>query len=280
VLKRLVLVLGVRGDASAFLDGIVRSYRGSIIYRRRLWSIRLSAGSAYRAPSYIEAAARFIDPATGLVVLEGTPSLSAPGIESFEVGAIVLIAQRLTLRPTLYLQRMSNLIVEDFGSLTRKTFTNDPNTRVVLGGELEAELKIRAGLAMEASFAGMYFRPADDGGQQPTVGVAQQNSAITAHVGIRGSLLGDRLGLSFGVLYTSPRSYDLRTGIPPAALQLDVPSLVRLDAAAQYRLTRRRPLTIYLKARSRLPHGVQDSPIPGASTIGTSVVLGLEYRGD
>jgi hypothetical protein len=34
-----------------------------------------------------------------------------------------------------------------------------------------------------------------------------------------------------------------------------------------------------LKVQSHLPHGVIDTPLPNAAALGTSFLIGLEYRG-
>ena len=67
------LSAAVRGDASAVSNGLQFAGRGSIIYHANKYALRLTAGSAYRDPTYVEVASRFVDPATNLILIEGTP---------------------------------------------------------------------------------------------------------------------------------------------------------------------------------------------------------------
>ena len=70
------LSAAVRGDASAVSNGLQFAGRGSVIYHAAKYALRLTAGSAYRDPTYVEVASRFVDPATNLILIEGTPGLN------------------------------------------------------------------------------------------------------------------------------------------------------------------------------------------------------------
>ena len=275
--KRLSLLGAVRGDISALTSGLAFSYRASAIYHGKQASLRLTAGSAYREPTYVEVAGRFIDPRSMLILLEGTPGLAPPRVDSIEL-ALIVVTQRITLKPTVYLERLSNLMVEDFADLTRHTFRNDPNQYLVLGGELEAELHISRALGFEGSLSGLYFLT-DVTGALPTLGVPAQNSLVVAWLGGRGRLLDDRVGWGVGVSYVAPRSYDLRAGIPPALLALDVPSSFRLDASVDLQPTQRTPFRFFVRLLSSVP-AVVESSFPGAGRSSTSLTFGVEYRGE
>jgi hypothetical protein len=276
--KKLSLSAAARGDASALANGLHFAGRGSIIYHDQKWALRLTAGSAYRDPTYVEVAGRFVDPSTKLILLEGTPGLNAPQITSLELGAIVAPwRDRLTLKATVFLSELSNLMVENFQPIVRKTFENEADSRWVMGGELEGTLQVHKQVSLEANVVGLYWlnNPND---LSPTVGTPDQNSLVTAWLGARGALLDDRIKLALGAGYTSQRSYDLWAGIPPLLLSQHVPDLVRIEASAEWKMSARLPLWLSLKLLSHLPHGIVESPFPGSSQLGTSAFIAIDYR--
>jgi iron complex outermembrane receptor protein len=276
--KKLSLSAAARGDASAVANGLHFAGRGSIIYHDTKWALRLTAGSAYRDPTYVEVAGRFIDPKTQLILLEGTPGLNAPQITSIELGAIVAPwSDKLTIKPTVFISQLSNLMVENFEPLVRKTFLNEPDARWVLGGELEAVLALRKELRLEANVVGLYWLT-NPGGTSPTIGTPDQNSLVTAWLGARSALVDGRVNLSLGAGYTSQRTYNLRAGIPPMLLSQKVPDMARLEASAEWKPSVRQPLWLSLKVMTHLPHDVVESPFPGSSQLGTSVFVAFDYR--
>jgi outer membrane receptor protein involved in Fe transport len=271
------LAAAIRGDASAVSNGLQIAGRGSIIYHAAKYALRLTAGSAYRDPTYVEVASRFVDPATNLILIEGTPGLNPPRITSIEFGAIVAPFAKLTLKPTVFVSQMSNLMVEDFQPLVRRTFENDKSSRWILGAELELAYQVLPQLTLEANVTGLFWL-SYDGTVSPTVGNPDQNSTISAWAGGRSTLLDGRLQLSLGAGYNSPRHYDLRAGIPPQLLATAVDNEARIEAAAGYQLTRRAPLWLSLKVLSNLPHNHVESPLPGTSVLGTTVFVAVDYR--
>jgi hypothetical protein len=276
--KKLTLSAAVRGDASALANGLHFAGRGSIIYHEPKWALRLTAGSAYRDPTYVEVGGRFVDPASKLILLEGTPGLQPPQITSIELGFITVPWSKLTLKPTVFVNQMTNLMVENFEPLVRKTFVNDPNARWVLGGELEAQLDLRKELFLEANLSGLYWLTNPMSVSSPTIGTPEQNSLITAWLGARSRLVGDRLDLALGAGYSSPRVYSLRAGIPPMLLAANVGDSVRIEASGELRVSRRAPLWVSAKLLAHLPHGNVEAPFPNASILGTSVFFALDYR--
>jgi hypothetical protein len=112
----------------------------------------------------------------------------------------------------------------------------------------------------------------------PTIGVPDQNSTVTAWLSGRSTLLDGRLALSLGVGYVSPRTYSLRAGIPPTLLNLTTSHSARLEAAADFHVTRRLPIWLSLKVLSNLPNAIVESPLPGSSQLGTTAVLAVDYR--
>lgn len=273
------LSAAVRGDASAQANGLHLAGRGSIIYHDVKWALRLSAGGAYRDPTYVEVGSRFIDPATGLILLEGTPGLRPPQIVSVELAAIVApIINKLTIRPTVYLAQLSNLIFEDFEPLVRRTFDNENNARWLLGGELEASLQVLKQLYLEANISGLLWLNTVQSEAPPTVGDPGQNSTITAWLGARSSLLDGRLSLALGAGYGTPRAYALRDGIPPALLSLSTSHFARLEASSEFRPSRNWPFWLSLRLLSYLPNDTVETPLPGTSRLGTSVIFAVAYR--
>jgi outer membrane receptor protein involved in Fe transport len=275
--NRLSLSASIRGDASAVSNGLQLAGRGSIIYHASKYALRLTAGSAYRDPTYVEVASRFVDPATSLILIEGTPGLNPPRITSIEFGAIVAPFSKLTIKPTVYTAQLSNLMIEDFQPLVRRTFENEQRSRWILGAELEATYQLLKQLTLEANVTGIFWL-SYAGNVSPTVGNPDQNSTVTAWVGGRSTLLDGRLDLSLGAGYNSPRHYNLRAGIPPLLLSSVVDHEARVEAAAAYRLSRRVPLWVSLKVLSNLPHDHVESPLPGTSVLGTTIFAAVDYR--
>ncbi|MDB4969319.1 MAG: Outer rane vitamin receptor BtuB [Myxococcales bacterium] len=271
------LAAAVRGDASAVSNGLQFAGRGSIIYHAAKYALRLTAGTAYRDPTYVEVASRFVDPATNLILIEGTPGLNPPRITSIELGAIVAPMSKLTIKPTVFTSQLSNLMVEDFQPLVRRTFENEKQSRWILGAELEATYQALRQLIIEANVTGLFWL-SYAGDISPTVGNPDQNSTISAWLGARSTLVDGRLTLSLGAGYNSPRHYNLRAGIPPLLLSTVVDHEARVEGAASYQLTRRIPLWLSLKVRSNLPHDHVESPLPGTSVLGTVIFVALDYR--
>lgn len=275
--NRVSLSAAIRGDASAVSNGLQLAGRGSIIYHAANYALRLTAGSAYRDPTYVEVASRFVDPATNLILIEGTPGLNPPRITSIELGAIVAPFPKLTIKPTVYTSQLSNLMVEDFEPLVRRTFENEKQSRWILGAELEASYQVMRQLTLDANVTGLFWL-SYDGTVSPTVGNPDQNSTVTAWVGARSTLLDGRLLLSLGAGFNSARHYNLRAGIPPQLLLTDVPDGARLEAAGSLQMTRRLPLWLSLKVLSNMPPDHVESPLPGTAVLGTTIFVALDYR--
>jgi outer membrane cobalamin receptor len=276
--RQLDLSLSARGDAPPTLGRLEGSYRASAVLHGETTAVRLSAGSSYRAPSWVEAAGRFVDPTTGLILLEGTPSIAPPRNDAVELGVVWGPTVNFQLTPTVYASRLTNVVVQDFAPLVRKTFRNDPADRFVVGGELEANWRIRENLHLHA-WGGVLGFP-DAPARVATVGVPSQNSALTGGAHLRTTLWNERLGLAFGARSFSSRSYSVRAGIPPQIRAVDVPDAVALEAAGEVRPFRAESVWASLRATSNLPHGMVESPLPNAAGLGTVIVFGLEYRGE
>jgi hypothetical protein len=107
------LTLTGRGDQSPISARLEYSARASAVYHRSTWGVRLTAATAFRSPTYVEAAGRFVDPANNQILLEGNASLEAPRNTSLELGTTFSPNPDFTLSGTLYWSRLTRLMIED-----------------------------------------------------------------------------------------------------------------------------------------------------------------------
>lgn len=216
--KKLLFEAAARADVSDFTDGLKVSYRASAIHYGGSYSVRLTAGSAFRSPSYVEAVSRFIDPRSGLIQLEGLADLRPPRLESLELAGIVALwGARVTLRPTCYLARAIDLVVSDFEPLVRNTFRNDPTNVFVLGGEMELEAQLAPWLSARAAGSIVSFI-GDQDDPSATVGVPGHNARFSGSLALKAILQPEALELGVSAMLISERTYDVRAGIPPVLL--------------------------------------------------------------
>jgi outer membrane cobalamin receptor len=274
--RRLDLSLAARGDAPPTLARLEGSYRASAVLHYDTTAFRLSAGSSYRAPSWVEAAGRFVDPNNGLILLEGTPSIAPPRNDAVELGMVWGPTVNFQLTPTVYASRLSNVMVQDFAPLVRKTFRNDVNDRYVVGGELEASWRIRENFLVQAWGGVLGFPEAP--ANVATVGVPGQNSTFTGGAHVHSTVWNERAGYGLGVRTFSSRSYSVRAGIPPEIRAVDVPDTVAFEAMGELRPLRSQPLWTSLRLTSNVPHPVVESPLPRAAAYGTVMIFGIELR--
>jgi iron complex outermembrane receptor protein len=268
-----------RADVPAVTDELEESYRASLGYHTENFGVRLTAATAFRSPSYVEAAGRFVDPDSRLILLEGSPSIQPPRNSSIELGGIFSPLTTLSISPTLYVSRFEHAIVEDFAPLVRRTFRNDRDPRTLVGGELTAEWKLSDSLALHPTFSILHFLDYDEQ-VVATIGVPEQNAAVTAGLQVQGVLAGERVQYGAGALYVSDKSYDVRAGIPPRIISERVPEAGYLNGSVEYQLTTAQPLWLSLRLRAHLPTDLVESPLPGAAPLGQSAIVGLEYSSE
>jgi iron complex outermembrane receptor protein len=276
-LERLHLTLGGRADLPTATATFKLSYRGGVVYEGDDWSLRLAAASAYRTPSYVELGGRFVDPATGLILLEGDPDLRSPTNQTIELGLIVAPLATLHVMPTVYVSRLTDVIIEDFEPLVRRTFSNDRRARDLLGGELEADWQARDDLTFALNVGALHWLDVDET-VTPTVGVPSQSSAVVAGARVQGTMLHDRFGYGFGANYASERVFAVRAGVPPTIIDSEVAAQTHAFVMAEYFIGSSFPLWASLRALVALPDGERESPLPAASAASTTAVLGLAYR--
>jgi iron complex outermembrane receptor protein len=274
--KSFDFVASGRGDLSPISAEMDYSYRVSAIYYRDTWSLRLTGASAFRNPTYLEAVGRFIDPSNGLILLEGTSSLKSPRNTSIELGANFAPLDRLTISPTIYLSQLSNLMVEDFESVLRRTFRNDSSTRTFVGGELEASWRVTDSVTVLPSFTVLRWIGDEQGNSN--VGVPEQNSKYVGGLRIQGLFGNERWGYGVGGTVASPRTYNLRTGIPPVTLSSEIPTTARIMAMIEHQLAAKPAVWTSLRLGASLPSDKADSPIPYSAPLGNSAILAVEVR--
>jgi outer membrane receptor protein involved in Fe transport len=278
-LDRLDLGLSGRGDISAVTADLEFSYRAFAVYHADSWGIRLAAASAFREPTYVEAGGRFVDPASGLILLEGSPGIGAPRNTSVELGATLQPVSGLTLSPTVYFSRLTNVMVQDFEPLVRRTFLNDTEPRDLLGGELEATWNVSDAFSVSPSFSILYWLQANER-VDTTVGVPDQNSTYVGGLRLHGVLADERFGYGLGGVVVSSREFNVRAGIPPRVLRRSIPTSGQITGLVEYELSRGPSTWVSLRARSSFPSDTAESPLPTAAPLGTSVMAGVELRNE
>ncbi len=282
-LESLDLAASIRGDLPTVNGRLAFSYRVSSVFHAEGWSVRASVGSAFRAPTTIEVGGRFVDPTTGLILLEGSPDLASPTNDAIEIGGIFSPSSTLTVSPTLYASRYSGGVAEDFEPLVRKTFRTVEGSADLIGAELEVVWKYRDGLHLRgaASFPYWIDGPESEGRQlTPIAGVSSQNSIAIVDVRATGGFLVDRIGYGVGVRVVSGRTYAVRAGIPPVLIRTKVPAATQVDGMLEFRVRRGGRWWTSLRIQSNLPRNLVESPLPGAGVLGTRALVGLEMRGD
>ena len=276
-LERLDLIATARGDLAPISARLEYSYRASAIYHADTWGMRLTGASAFRTPTYVESVGRFRDPATQLILLEGTDSIRSPRNTSVELGATFSPSSRLTVSPTVYVSRLSNLMVEDFESLIRRTFHNSGNPRTFLGAELEANWRVRDGLSVLPSLSLLRWLGADVP-VDTNVGVPSQNSRVSGGLRVQGVFGNDRWGYGLGATVASPRQYDVRAGVPPVTISQDLPTTVHVTGVLERQIVQAPSLWGSVRFGASLPGNTAESPLPQAAAMGQSVMLGIELR--
>jgi hypothetical protein len=278
-LPSLDLIVTGRGDLAPISAEFDYSYRASAIYHTDTWGVRLTGASAFRTPSYVEAVGRFIDPTSGLILLEGSDSIGAPRNTSVEVGATFSPFTALTLAPTLYVSRLSNLMIENFESLILRTFRNDNSTVTYGGAEFEATWQVTDAISLQPSFSALYWL--DTPARIATnVGSPDQNSRYTGGLRVHGLFGNDRWGYGLGGTVASPRQYNVRAGIPPVTLSTNIPTIAHFSATLERELLNSPAMWMSLRLNASVPGNKAESPLPLAAPLGQSAVLGFEIRRD
>lgn len=271
------LIVTGRGDLAPISATLEYSYRASAIYHADNWGMRLTGASAFRTPTYLESAGRFRDPATQLILLEGTDSIGSPRNTSVELGASFSPSSKLTVTPTVYVSRLSNLMVEDFESLVRRTFRNSSNPRTFFGVELEANWRVRDSVSVLPSLSILQWFNGD-APIDTNVGVPSQNSRFAGGLRVQGVFGNERWGYGLGATVASPRSYDVRAGVPPVTIAQEIPTTIHATGVIERQVLRAPSIWGSVRAGASLPGDTPESPLPLAAPMGQSVLFGIELR--
>ena len=271
------LIVTGRGDLAPISARLEYSYRASAVYHATTWGMRLTGASAFRTPTYLEGAGRFRDPATQLILLEGTDSIGSPRNTSVELGATFSPSSKLTVTPTVYVSRLSNLMVEDFESLVRRTFRNSSNPRTFLGVELEANWRVRDSVSVLPSFSILQWLDGD-ALIDTNVGVPSQNSRFAGGLRVQGVFGNELWGYGVGATVASPRSYDVRAGVPPVTIDQDIPTTVHATGVIERQLLQAPSFWGSVRVGASLPGDTSESPLPLAAPMGQSLMIGVELR--
>jgi hypothetical protein len=273
------LIVTGRGDLAPISAKVEYSYRASAIYHTDTWGVRLTGASAFRSPTYVEAVGRFTDPMNRLILLEGSDSIGAPRNTSVELGATFSPYATLTISPTVYVSRLSNLMVEDFESLLRRTFRNDSSSVTYAGGEFEANWRVTDAISLLPSVSVLHWL--DTPARIATnIGSPDQNSRFTAGLRLQGLFGNDRWGYGIGAIIASARTYNVRVGIPTIILNKHIPTNAYLSATLERQLAAIPAIWASLRLNASTPAHQAESPLPLAAALGQSAVLGLEIRRD
>jgi iron complex outermembrane receptor protein len=273
--ERWLLSGGLRVDGSGQVPRPQGSLRLSAIHHRALWSARLTFASAFREPSYLELGARFVDPQTGLYLLDGDPSLPTPRITSLEAGLVVGERSGARLMPTVFVQRMRDLVVEDFESLVHPSYGTDPGGYVA-GAELEGDTPVLPGVEVRAGLALLHWLDQVD--PDATAGVSEQNAALTSSLAAHGQHARGLLSWGAWTALASQRRYDVVTGVPPEATRATIPASLDLGAEIELHFGARRFFALGLAGTTSTAAGRSEGPLPWAAQKGSVATLSLRWE--
>ena len=212
---KLTLSGGLRVDYNAFVLPAKLSYRvGAVFAIVPSYVVRLSAGSAFRHPTFVESIGNFRDPDSGFIFLlgAGTENLMPPENLSAEVGGRGKLAPGLIFDTAIFLSRLSNLLEQEHRTIPA-TFVNR-GARDLVG--IEADVTYARGSSMTVTggyaFVRVYDRERDT--------VLRQAPSHQAHLLLSNAWRG--LMTYAELRYTSSHTYAALTGIPASLLNVDI----------------------------------------------------------
>jgi hypothetical protein len=170
-------------------------------------------------------------------------------------------------------------MVADFAPLVRKTFRNDTINRWLAGFESETKWGITDNLHLNLALSFLFWLNQEND-VEATLGVPEQNSRVTASIMLQGLFFNDRLKSGLGTTLASARSYNVRAGIPPQLLHLNLPFHTLIGGSLGYRLFSHFPLWSFTKLQFHLPLNQVSSPFPGAGQENCTFFIGFEYQED
>lgn len=271
------LGLTLRGDLAPISAKLEYSYRASAVYYTDVFGIWLSAASAFRTPTYVEAAGRFTDRTSNLILLEGTDSIAAPRNTTVELGGTFLPRSGFMVSPTVFVSRLGNLMIEDFEPVVRRTFRTEADTRTYVGAELEATWHVSDVVKIFPSVTHLRFLDARES-LDTNVAVPSQNSRYLASLRMKGLFDNETWGYGIGASVASSRDFNVRTGIPPRVLRKRLPTTAHVSAMLEHQVLDAPSLWTSLRVSASIPGDAAESPLPNAAATGQSAVLGFEIR--
>jgi outer membrane receptor for ferrienterochelin and colicin len=217
VTKALKIQIGARMDRHPLLDGLQFSPRGSIVYRiLENQSVRLSAGRAFRGPSYLESYLEYPvgTPVRGVLAYGlGNQDLDPEAVTSFELGYQNQASDFFAFEANAYYNLVKDLIyLSDYRRFTIADFANetgiDPNLaaydedwdafplstlRVTnqranlqqIGGEIGARVFPITGFDLYANYSIHDTRPLDKNEVSPALASEQQTSLHKVNAGMQ-----------------------------------------------------------------------------------------------
>jgi len=264
-LSNLRFNLASRGDVLTSTGHFEVSIRGSAILHGEVGSVRVSAMSAFRDPSFLERGISVIAP-DGLSGTVRDPNMKAPRNSTVELAGQLLPAPGWSASlvgffsggPTVY--RLEQPGPDTFGVLGYvRTF----------GEELQLEWR-----AQELSVRGtvtflQFMRPPE------TVHQIPESSALTASLWIQGAALNRNLSWSLSGSFASGRSYDTLRGLDSQPFNASIPPQALATGMVRYRFAG--PLAAFVRAQLNVPYDATQVPYPEAAQQGALGLVGLEF---
>lgn len=272
VAKRVRVQIGARVDHHPLLSSLQFSPRGSIVYRFvDDQSLRVSAGRAFRGPSFMESYLELPNPAPlrGVTAMGlGNPNLDPESIISAEIGYQNQASDYFSLEANAYFNMVKNAILftdvrrytlGDFASgggsdglaqfnptvdafpVSSLAFTNERATFRQIGGEVGARFYPIKGLDVYTNYSINQTQPLNDKEKEkidPVRAKEQQTSLHKVNVGLQ-YRADFGLDLSTDVSWFSHQLWveqvtDLETGV--RFQTFDQPSFVMVNGRIGYRL--------------------------------------------
>ena len=273
--ERWLVDAGYRVD-NHVLTGTRGSWRSSVQLQFTEQTLfRVSGGSAYRRPSWIEAASRFRDPADNVILLEGEAELQPQRNTSIEAAMVYASSYGLAFRPTVFVGSFDSLISQDSSPFVFKSFHSVQSERWLdtVGVEVEASWERDTTFVPRMAFTAMHIADPVDTSQ--TVGVPEQNSRFTASASVRGEVGRVRYGVSAD--WMSARRFDTAVGLPVQRITTNIPAMARMGSEVHYTPGRDGIVSVGALAETNVP-STRQSPLPGAAPLGTRVMVTLMVR--
>jgi len=270
--SRLSFIAGARYDDNDVF-GIFRTARGGLAWR--LWTgttVRANAGSAFKAPSFLEE--------FNTAFTAGNASLRPERSRSYEVGATQFVANgRAEINATWFAQRFRDLIQYSFVDPATPNYFNVAAASA-RGLELEGRSRLGAATQLCLTLTFLRTRVDDAGFDEGQEATFVQGNRLLRRPSVTGALsassrLTSRFSVDGRLLLVGSRDDRDFSGFPAKPVILG--SYRRIDGGVAYRLTnetlRGPSLTLYVRAENLLDANYQE--IMNFAAPGRTVSLGI-----